>query len=295
MAAISDAPTRSTAEARRIVRAAMPVEADLAFRRRCETVIEYLDAGPDDTILDCGCGYGFYLRLLDDLTGATIVGLDPDQDRLDQCRQQLGDRSRVSYVRGDAQALPFPAESFSYAVCSEVLEHLDDDRAAMAELFRVLRPGGALALTVPSADYPAAWDPLNFMLERTVRRHLGGERPWSGIWYGHKRLYTMAQLRAVAEDAGFVIEEERPLTHACPPFAHLILYGTLKPLLLRGLLPGSLTSAGDRLSSGPKPPRGLTGLAMRLLERIDRGNDDPDVADRARTFVALSIKARKPG
>lgn len=295
MAAISAVSSTTTAEARRIVRAAMPVEADLAFRRRCETVIEYLDAGPNDTILDCGCGYGFYLRLLNDLTRATIVGLDPDQERLDLCREQLGDRPRVSYVRGDAQALPFANGAFSHAVCSEVLEHLDDDRAAMAELFRVLRPGGVLALTVPSADYPAAWDPLNFVLERTVKRHFTGERPWSGIWYGHQRLYSIAQLRTLAEQTGFEIMEERPLTHACPPFAHLVLYGTLKPLLLRGLLPGSLASAGDRLGSEPEPPRRLTGLAMRILERIDRANDDPGIVEHAGTFVALSIKARKPG
>lgn len=293
MVALSTEGIDRTGEARRMVRAAMPVEADLAFRRRCETVIEYLDAGPDDTILDCGCGYGFYLRLLDDLTGAAIVGLDPDPDRLDQCRLQLGDRSRISFIRGDAQDLPFAAASFSHAVCSEVLEHLDDDRAAMAELFRVLRPGGSLALTVPSADYPAAWDPINFALERTVKRHLGGERPWSGIWYGHRRLYTMDQLRALAVGAGFVVEEERPLTHACPPFAHLILYGTLKPLLMRGLLPGSIVRSGDRMQSKPHAGHGLTGLAMRMLERIDRSNDDPGIADRARTFVALSIKARK--
>ena len=294
MVALSTETIDRTGEARRLVRAAMPIEADLAFRRRCETVIEYLDAGPDDIILDCGCGYGFYLRLLDDLTGAAIVGLDPDPDRIDQCRRQLGDRPRISCVQGDAQDLPFAGESFSHAVCSEVLEHLDDDRAAMAELYRILCPGGVLALTVPSAEYPAAWDPINFTLERIVKRHLGGERPWSGIWYGHKRLYTMDQLRMLAEDAGFAVEEVRPLTHACPPFAHLVLYGTLKPLLMRGLVPGSIARSGNRLQSEPQAGRGLTGLAMRMFERIDRSNDDPGIADRAKTFVALSIRARKP-
>ena len=103
----------------------------------------------------------------------------------------------------------------------------------------------------------------------------------------------MDQLRALAVGAGFVVEEERPLTHACPPFAHLILYGTLKPLLMRGLLPGSIVRSGDRMQSKPRAGHGLTGLAMRMLERIDRSNDDPGIADRARTFVALSIKARK--
>lgn len=287
--------TDRTAEARRKVRAAMPVEADLAFRRRCETVLEYLDAGPGDAILDCGCGYGFFLRLLDDLTGATITGLDLDDDRLDRCRDQLGDRPRISCVRGDAQALPFADDTFSHAVCSEVLEHLDDDCVALAELWRVLRPGGLLAITVPSADFPAAWDPLNYSLEHTIKRHVGGERPWSGIWHGHKRLYSAAHLRRVTEEAGFFVEEERPLTHACPPFAHLVLYGMLKPLLLGGLLPARMARAGDRTRANLTAPSGLIGAAMRILERVDRPNDDVHVADRAKTFVALSIKARKPG
>jgi ubiquinone/menaquinone biosynthesis C-methylase UbiE len=286
--------TERTARARRIVRAAMPVEADLALRRRCETVIEYLDARSGDTILDCGCGYGFYLRLLDDLTGATITGLDPDQERLDQCRQQLGDRPRISYMRGDAQALPFCDGAFSHAVCSEVLEHLEDDRRALAELWRVLRPGGVLALTVPSASYPAAWDPPNYLLERVINRHLSGERPWSGIWYGHRRLYSEVELRTIVEEAGFQIEEERPLTHSCPPFAHLLLYGVLKPLLLSGLLPDRLARAGNRLHAATAEPSGALAVATRLLERIDQPNDNPDIATRARTFVALSIKARKP-
>jgi ubiquinone/menaquinone biosynthesis C-methylase UbiE len=272
----------------------MPVEADLAFRRRCETIYEFLEAGPGDTILDCGCGYGFYLRLLDDLTGASIVGLDPDQERLDWCRAQLGDRPRVSYIWGDAQDLPFPANTFSRAVCSEVLEHLDDDRAALAELWRVLKPGGILALTVPAASYPAAWDPPNFLLERTTGRHFSGERPWSGIWYGHRRLYSMDQLREITEAAGFMVEDARPLTHACPPFAHLILYGILKPLLMSGRLPRRLTTAGDRLTANPEPATGLVGAAMRVLERIDAANDDPEISNKATTFVALSIKARKP-
>lgn len=291
MIAIDTLRELTTEEARATVRALMPVEADLAFRRRCETVVEFLQAGPDARILDCGCGYGFLLRVLAQSTGAELVGLDPDQARLDHARDRLGDR--ITFVAGDAQALPFADATFSHVVCSEVLEHLDDDRAAMAELHRVLEPGGIVAITVPSAAYPFAWDPLNSVRQRLTGTHFGGERPWSGIWYGHKRLYRPDQLRHLLEESGFVVEAERPITHYCPPFAHLVLYGLLKPILLSGVLPRRLANAGDRLSA-ISSPGAMVRWAFRVMEWIDRPNDDDEAMSRKRTFVALSIKGRKP-
>src|SRR5215211_1447800 len=120
----------------------MPVEADLAFRRRCETVVEFLQAGPEARILDCGCGYGFLLRILAEMTGAQIVGLDSDLARLEHARSSLQRYQRVAYVAGDAEHRPFDDEEFRHVVGSELLEHLDDDHGAVAELYRVLVPGG---------------------------------------------------------------------------------------------------------------------------------------------------------
>lgn len=281
--------------ARALVRRVMPVEPDLAFRRRCETVIEFLDAGPGDMILDCGTGYGFYLRLVHDLTGATIIGLDPARERLTSARRRLHSRPRIGYVQGSATQLPFADGIFSHVICSEVLEHLGDDRAAVAELARILAPSGTLVVTVPSAAYPFGWDPINYLLERASggRLHIGGERLLSGIWYGHRRLYTMPALVQLIEDAGFTVEEQRPLTHFCPPFAHLVLYGLLKPLLLSGLLPGRLAQAGDRFESAAPPSWHPVSLAARLLTAIDRRNDAPDLPAGKQSFVALAVKARR--
>ncbi|MEA2524007.1 MAG: hypothetical protein QOF73_1234, partial [Thermomicrobiales bacterium] len=54
------------------VRDLMPVEGDLGFRRRCETIVEFLDVQPGELVLDCGCGYGFTLRVLRELTEARL-------------------------------------------------------------------------------------------------------------------------------------------------------------------------------------------------------------------------------
>lgn len=275
------------------VRALMPIEGDLGFRRRCETIVEFLDAQPGDLVLDCGCGYGFTLRVLRDLTKAHLVGLDLQRDRVETVRERLGNEVRL--VQGSALNLPFRNDAVDKAVSSEVLEHLPDDRAALAELFRVLRPGGTLVVTVPSARYPFGWDPVNYVLEKTTGRHIGGDRMFSGIWYGHRRLYTESQLAALVKEAGFQIDELRGLTHYVPPFSHLVMYGILKPLLISGKLPGGLAAAGDRCGApAARQPRGLVALGGRMLNAIDRRNDDPRLPERVDSFVALAIGARKP-
>lgn len=280
-----------TLRARRQVRELMPAEGDIGFRRRCETIVEFLDAQPGETVLDCGCGYGFTLRVLGALTDARLIGLDLGADRLHQTRDALGDR--VELVRASALELPFATGSIDKAVSSEVLEHLPDDGAAVAELFRVLKPGGSLVITVPASRYPFGWDPVNWTLERTTGKHIGGERMFSGIWYGHRRLYDRPGLRQLIETAGFEVVATRGLTHYVPPFTHLVMYGLLKPLLMSGKLPGALAGAGDRHAT-VRQPRGALALAARALNAIDRRNDAPDLDERVDSFVALALLARKP-
>ena len=281
--------------ARARVRALQPVEGDLAFRRRTETIIEWTaDAGRNDTILDCGSGYGFTLRMLLDLTDATVVGLEYQAERIAESQQMLGTSPRLTLVQGDAMALPFADNAFSHVVCSEVLEHLPDDGAAMREIFRVLKPGGLLIVTVPCESFPFGWDPPNWILGKISSRQLKGERPWSGIWYGHQRLYSKPGLADLAKASGFTVEEVRGLSHYSPPFAHLVFYGIGKPLIQRGWVPATLRKQADRRVEAAPPPSGVTALAMRVLESIDAPNDAPDIDNRKDSFVSIAIRARKP-
>jgi ubiquinone/menaquinone biosynthesis C-methylase UbiE len=279
-------------EAREQVRQLMPIEGDLCFRRRCETIVEFLDAQPSDLILDCGCGYGFTLRVLSALTGARLIGLDFSNERVQDARKKLRS-DMTTFVQGSAMGLPFAGSSIDKAVCSEVLEHLPDDRAALNELFRIIKPGGTLVVTVPAARYPLGWDPVNYALERTTGRHIGGEHTFSGIWYGHLRLYSPEQLRTAAEESGFVVEEVRGLTHYVPPFSHLVMYGIFKPLLMSGKLPRNLSQTGDRFADGATSGP-VVSFAGRVLNSFDRKNDDPELPTKVDSFVALAVKARKP-
>jgi ubiquinone/menaquinone biosynthesis C-methylase UbiE len=283
----------ATDRARAVVRAVMPVEGDLAFRRRCETIVEWLEPQPGERVLDSGCGYGFTLRVLAQVTEADLVGIDVSQDRVDATRRDLSGFPRVCVMQGDSQQLPFDDNSFDHAVCSEVLEHLPDDAQAVRELARVVRPGGRIVITVPAADFPFSWDPPNWVLKRLGGAQLKGERPWSGIWYGHRRLYRFTDLRSLVEGAGLEVVEERGLTSRTPPFAHFLLYGVGKPLLQSGLLPQRLRRQADRMSDKPVKPRGIAGKAMGVLNRIDAVNDDAEAQANAKEFVALAVLARK--
>jgi glycosyltransferase involved in cell wall biosynthesis/SAM-dependent methyltransferase len=282
------------ADARRRVRAALPTETDLGFRRRAETIVEWVDEEKPVRILDNGSGYGFTLRLLRDLTNAEITGLEYEAERVHETQEALGDAPRVTVVQGDSTALPFERESFDYVVCSEVLEHLDDDRLAAREMMRVLKPGGTLIITVPHANYPFNWDPINWVLQRLTGKHIGGRTPVSGIWYDHKRLYTRDQLVSLMGGAGFEVEEVRGLTHSIIPFAHLLLYGIGKPLLRSRVLPGTMRTSLDRHGMGGAKPSGLVARLSALLERIDRPNDDPDIEVKESTFLGLALRATKP-
>jgi len=111
-----------------------------------------------DTILDLGCGFGRH-AFEAARRGAVVVALDAGRDEVDGVSAMFGamivagelssDTSFTATVQGDALHLPFPDATFDRVICSEVLEHIPDDLAAMRELTRVLRPGGTMAVTVP--------------------------------------------------------------------------------------------------------------------------------------------------
>lgn len=209
-------------------------EADVAFRRRACTVLRYLDPQPSDRILDDGCGLGFYLHLLARLTPCAVWGVDRDEARLATAAADLY-AAKTRRLRADVTDLPFREATFDKVISSEVLEHLDDDNRAMREVARVLKPRGVCAITVPNANYPAAWDPINYVREGLGFGHFS-KGPLTGIWTDHRRLYSSRQIVDLVEGAGLSVTDVRLETRHAFPFSHNLIYVAGKAAIESGLL-----------------------------------------------------------
>ncbi len=117
-------------------------------KRRLEMIRRAADGRSGGRVLVDGCGVGMYLAHLAE-EASRAVGLEIDFERA-QTARQVADQ----VVCGVGEQLPFPSASFDLVLSHEVLEHVQDDRLAIREIVRVLRPGGRLALFCPNRGYP---------------------------------------------------------------------------------------------------------------------------------------------
>lgn len=194
---------------------------DIALRRRARKMVQNLDPQKGDRILDVGCGDGFYLFLLSNLgIKLKLYGTDFDPLALKSAKINL---KGIPLKQADLmKKLPFKDNFFDKVVMSEVAEHLPDDVKGLKEIKRVLKKGGMLCLTVPNANYPFMWDPVNKIMEMFTGNHIK-DGFWAGLWFNHIRLYTVDQMKKVTEKAKLKVETAESLTYWCLPFNHHIV------------------------------------------------------------------------
>jgi SAM-dependent methyltransferase len=106
-------------------------------------------------VLDVGCGVGHWSMLLASVMpeGVRVTGLDREASWVEEASTRArarGLEGRFSYLQGDAQRLPFPDDSFDLTTCQTVLIHMSDPSAVIAEMMRVTRPGGLVAVAEPN-------------------------------------------------------------------------------------------------------------------------------------------------
>lgn len=161
-----------------------------------------LDLRPGERVLDVGTGFGRHAFEVA-RRGAQVVALDFAEAEVVTTRNtiaamvvagEIPEDRFAGALRGDATRLPFPDGSFDAVITSEVLEHIQDDVTALAEMVRVLRPGGRLAVTVPS------W------LPEVINWRLSEEYHAPASPGGHVRIYAATELTAKLRAAGMQID-----------------------------------------------------------------------------------------
>jgi ubiquinone/menaquinone biosynthesis C-methylase UbiE len=126
---------------------AMYSSLDVALAR--QEIIRMLDLSPGARVLDAGSGPGFFVCELAEAVGSSgsIVGVDISPDMISIARRRIHGHPlerQIELSLSDTSALPFPENSFDAAISIQVLEYVVDVRAAISELYRVIRPGGRL-------------------------------------------------------------------------------------------------------------------------------------------------------
>jgi 2-polyprenyl-6-hydroxyphenyl methylase/3-demethylubiquinone-9 3-methyltransferase len=108
-------------------------------------VLRRADINERPRVLDVGSGGGFLAETLTD-AGYTVIGIDPQMAAVRTASEHVN----ASFARAMGESLPFADGSFDSVVCSEVLEHVEDVGAVIAEISRVIRPGGVFVFSLPN-------------------------------------------------------------------------------------------------------------------------------------------------
>jgi len=145
-------------------------------RLLCDLLRRESKSSKNHRVADIGCGTGGLCARVSEWTKP--VAIDSDATALKFCRR----RNLNSLMQAQVENLPLESDSFDALIASDVIEHLDDDAAAVEEMYRAVSPGGAVILTVPAM--PRLWGPHDLAL-------------------GHKRRYTRKLLKRLLCDAGF--------------------------------------------------------------------------------------------
>jgi len=117
------------------------------FHERRKRVLELLPQRLGH-VADLGCGPGVMVEAVL-ARGGTFEGVDLSPEMIREATARFGHRDGVSFRQGTIEALPLPHESYDHVICMAVIEYLQNPDRALAEIVRILRPGGQAVVTVP--------------------------------------------------------------------------------------------------------------------------------------------------
>ena len=215
-----------------------------------------LGIAPGATVLDAGCGWGTTLDALD-RAGYRASGMDISRKTL----EQLDRPGRALFVADLARDMAQPVASFDAVLALDVIEHIDDDRGAVARLARLVRPGGVLIVSVPALpEFFSEFDAVQ----------------------GHRRRYLPPSLRDAFNGSPLAVDR-------------VFWWGQWLVPILRRQRMKTKRQAGDSpsqtyaryLALPPWPAPWIMSLAFALEER-------PALRGRLHTGTSLFAVARRP-
>ena len=161
----------------------------LCFRWELETILRAAQPRPGERVLDVGCGTGIFTAQFA-RQGARVTGLDVSSQMLAVARKRASQEGlSIELRQGQAEKLPFPDASFDVALSVTVLEFVEAPAAVVAEMARVVRPGGRLVVAALSSR--GLW---------ALQRRLSKQE----TIYSHARFFSPTQLRRLLEPVGEV-------------------------------------------------------------------------------------------
>jgi 2-polyprenyl-3-methyl-5-hydroxy-6-metoxy-1,4-benzoquinol methylase len=227
-----------------------PLHCNISVRMREEPCLAFLGAQPHENVLDVGCGLGYFLLLLAN-RDVECHGIDVSASSVEYVRRHI-----TPYVQiGSCFSIPYPDETFDAVLFCEVIEHVEDDVAALREIHRVLKPGGRIVVSTPAYE---GWFTRTYL--KRLGHHEGGERHVRDGYYA-------PELQRSLEQAGFRVTQRR--------LAMFLLSEWLMELtkVVYMLKRGSFSAQSDLLSVQSTVPFRILKALMVVLVPLCRLED----------------------
>lgn len=161
-------------------------------QRRLEMIVKYSGERIKGKVLENGCGVGMYVEKMTAL-GADVTGLEYDFDRAREARV-----NSTKIINGAGEFLPLLPSTFDLILSHEVIEHVQDDRSAIAEMVRVLKLGGRAVIFCPNRGYPVEthgifWKGKYYFGNKPFVNYL--PRVWRDKLAPHVRVYSRRDMQ----------------------------------------------------------------------------------------------------